>query len=216
MDYTIPTNPCPTSSLESYLFSGVNLYVVKEGDTLQTIAQRQLGNINLWPYIAAVNQTIYSNEDLVVGDNIYLPVNVETGKVSKDNFILTEDTLRDPYGTDIKLDKNGNIVLRESNDVALISGVPNVLQAIDFQLRTVAGSMVTQTAYGLTAQPGLAGTAHAISYVKMNFIDALIRDPRVAQVKNVRVEIDRDAIHCGADIYLVGREGTLPIDVVLD
>ena len=215
MDFTDALNPLPTSTAESYSYVGINIYIVKAHDTLQSIAQSQLGAANLWPFIAAVNKTITSNNDLYAGLEIYVPVSTTSGGTEKDGFILTEDVLRNPYGTDIRVDANGDIVVFESNDVATISGEANVLQAIDLRLKTEVGSMITQTAYGLVSQPGLSGTAQAVSYVRMNLIDALMKDPRIAQVKNVRVIIERDSLKCSAEIYLVGYEKSIPASVIL-
>ena len=129
--------------------------------------------------------------------------------------MLTEDSLRDPYGTDIQLDSDGNIIILESNDVSLISGVANVLQAVDLRLSTQLGSMLRQTAFGLMAQPGVAGTAQALSYIRMSLGDALIKDPRISRVENAQVDITGDTIHAKVDIILVGREQSLPIDVIV-
>lgn len=215
-DYSDPSNPSPTVNSESFSFSGVNLYTVRGGDSLQSIAQEQLGDSNLWVYIASINPDISTSADLVVGNEIFVPVQTQSVNNNKDNYIITEDTSRDPYGSDIRLDSNGNIVLQESNDVSLTSGVENVLQAIDLRLKTQVGSMITQTAYGLAAQPGLAGTAQALSYVRMGLKDALLRDPRISQVKNIKVGIERDQISISTDLVLVGREQSLPVSVLLN
>jgi len=216
MDYSNPDIPVPTSDMKTFVINGVNLYTVKGEDTLQSIALKELGDETLWPYIASINPSIQSNSDLVVGEEIYVPVNqnIQT-TTSKDNFILTEDTLRDPYGADIRLDSNGNIIVQESNDVSLVSGVDNVLQSIDVRLKTEIGSMIKQTAFGLMSQPGMAGTSQAFSYVRMSIQNTLIQDPRIASVKNVGVQIERDALHVSADIYLVGRETSMPVDVLV-
>ena len=49
-------------------------YVVAEGDTLQSIAQRQLGAADRWPEIWALNKDRYPSPDLLkVGDHLKLP-----------------------------------------------------------------------------------------------------------------------------------------------
>ncbi len=215
MDYTDQASPAPRTTLDTFSFDGVNAYVVKGGDTLQRIAQEQLGDSDLWPYIASVNPNVTSNTDLVPGEEIYVPVSTDPGLINKDNFILTEDELRNPYGTDIRIDQEGEIVVLESSDVSTTTGVENVLQAVDLRLKTEVNSMIKQTAYGLLTQPGLAGTAEALSYVRMGLKNALIKDPRIAAVSNIRVSIDGDTIRAGADLRLVGREQSLPIDVIV-
>ena len=199
-------------AFDTYSYSGLILYTVKGGDTLQSIAQVQLSDENLWIYIASVNG-ISDNEDLVVGEEIYIPIVTEG--FAKDSFIITEDTQRNPYGTDIRLDADGNIVIQENSDVALIGGVENVKQSVDMRLKTLAGSMIKQTAFGLTAQPGVAGTEMAIKYLRMNLRAALISDPRIDSIKNIQVHIGGDRIALSMQIGVVGRDQTLPVDVVI-
>lgn len=215
MDYSDLDNPVPITEISTFTFDGVNEYIVAGGDTLQGIAQTELGDSALWPYIASVNPTIASSADLVVGESIYVPVSTDPGLINKDNFIITEDELRNPYGADIALDSDGNIIVLESNDVALVEGENNVLQAVDLRLSTQIDSMIKQTAYGLMSQPGMAGTAEALAYVRMGIQSALIKDPRISQIKNLQVGIDRDTISVTTDIVLVGQDQSLPVSVLL-
>lgn len=214
MDYSDPSNPVPATSFSTFAFDGINNYTVLGGDTLQSIAQSQLGDATLWPFVASVNDDIGSNADLVVGNEIYVPASTNPGFINKDSFIITEDNARDPYGVDVQL-VDGALNVQESGDVALIGNTENVLQAVDIRLNTQVNSMIAQTAFGLMTQPGLAGTAEAVSYVRMGIKDAIIKDPRIASVDNVQVSITGDTIQVSADIILIGREPSLPISVIL-
>lgn len=198
---------------DTFTFTGLNVYTVKGEDTLQSIALVQMGNENLWPFVASVNN-MRDNEDLVVGEDIHIPVAFE-GEVNKDNFIMTEDIARDPYGSDFQIDDEGNIVIAESNDVSLISGLQNVEQAIDLRLSTAIGSMIKQTAYGLIGQPGIAGTDLALKYIRMGLKAALIQDPRIEDIQNINVLVDGDKVQANMDVYVVGYDTTLPVSVVI-
>lgn len=213
MDFTDPLLPVPTASVLSSVFSGVNVYTVKGDDTLQSIALSELGDSALWPFIANANPDIASNADLSSGMEIYIPVEGTNDSSSKDNFILTEDALRDPFGVDIRLDENGNIVVAESNDVALISGLANVIQAVNNRLSTPVGSLIKQTAYGLGATPGVAGTSQALSYLRMNYRASLLQDPRIERVENLQVEMDKDLVYISADLILYGYDQSLSVTV---
>jgi uncharacterized protein YoxC len=201
-------------SLSSYSYDGLILYTVKGNDTLQSIALDQLGDEELWPYIASVND-YRGNDDLNVGTRIYIPVVSEAGAAEKDSFVITEDAARNPYGSDIKIDEDGRIVVLESNDVALISGIENVKQAINLRLATEVGSMIKQTAFGLAAQPGLAGTTMTLKYVRMSLKDALLQDSRIEDISNLSVTSEADRLSVSMDISIVGYDTTLPVDVVL-
>jgi hypothetical protein len=106
-----PAVVTPVVDKRSFIFTGLNTYTVTETDTLQGLAQKYLGDDNMWVFIASVNPDITSNYDLVVGTDIYIPVLYTGDGDTKDSFILTEDTSRNPYGSDILIDADGNMVL---------------------------------------------------------------------------------------------------------
>jgi len=198
--------------LNTFSFDSVNIYTIKGQDTLQTIAQAEMGDENLWPFIASINRGINNNDDLVVGEQLYVPSTLEA--LSKDSFIMTEDALRDPYGADIRIDGSGNIVVQENSDAALISGVANVQQSVDMRLNTPLGSILKQTAFGLSAQPGGAGTESSLKYLRMGLTNALLQDPRIKSVSGIQIEMSGDQVRASMDIYLVGAETSLPASVV--
>ena len=213
-----PENPeaamSPSSRTQSYPTTGMARYTVRGGDTLQRIALNRLGDDSLWMNIAAVNPSIGSNSDIYPGMEILVPTTSEVVSL-KDSLILSEDTARDPYGSDIQLDEHGNMVVYEGGAVATVSGIDNVVQAINTRVATQIGSMIKQTAFGMLSSVGYAGSTYAIAYAKMNFQNALIQDPRVASVDKVNVEFMGDGLQLGADITLVGRDTTLPVFVVI-
>jgi len=195
-----------------YTFSGLNVYIVKGDDTLQRIAQSELGDVDLWSYIASVNPDVNSNDDLIPGEKIFIPIQVEPSEgTNKEQFILTEDVARDPYGSDIRVDDTGNLVIQENSDLSLVSGIENVMQAIDLRLNTAIGSLIKQTAYGITAQAGFAGTNMAIRYLKLAIRSTLIQDPRVESVDNMVVLLDSDTLNISMNIGIVGVEQSLPV-----
>lgn len=200
-----------TSEVEAYSYSGLRLYSVKATDTLQSIALDQLGDSALWYYIAAVNG-IQGNDDISSGDQIYIPLQVNLAGISKDSFILSENPTRNPYGTDILLD-GGEIVVHEGNDVATIDGIENVKQAINNRFTTPTGSLIKQTAYGLSATPGVAGTDISRSYIRMAARSTVLADPRVSSVTNVQATANGSVIRLSMNIQVVGYEESLPVTV---
>jgi hypothetical protein len=209
-------NDARASVLTTYEYTGLIVYTVKGDDTLQSIAQSQLNDSSLWPNIAAVNSDITSNEDIFPGQEIYVPVQTElTEGINKEQFILTEDVARDPYGTDIRLDSDGNIVIQENSDFALVSGIENIKQAIDLRLNTDSGSMIKQTAFGITVQAGMAGTSMSLKYLKMAIQATITQDPRVASLDNLVVRLDRDYIYVSMNIVVVGYDSTLPVTLAI-
>lgn len=195
----------------TYSFNGLNEYTIKGGDTLQRIAQNTLGNSNLWVYIASVNDSIMDNSDLVIGNTLYIPVQTSLSENNKSQYILTENVVRDSYGTDIAIDSEGGIVIQENGDFKLINGIANVQQSVNLRINTLAGNVLTQTAFGITANAGLAGTTMAINYLKMSVKLALTIDPRIDSINNLQIKIYGDVIQMSMTIILVGSDQTLPV-----
>ncbi len=216
---TTPAVPASRNSVPvSFSYSGLKQYTVKGADTLQSIALSQLGDITLWPNITYVNKRILGNSDLVSGSVIFIPVQEAAGgspnNENKPGYIISEDTQRDPYGADLLLDADGNLILTAGN-ATLVAGVENIKQAINMRLNTETGSMITQSAYGIIAQAGFAGTSMAVKYMEMSIRRVIMQDPRVHAVESLTVEFDSDVIHVNVAISLIGRDETLPISLAL-
>lgn len=206
-------NTQPNLELQEYAFNALKLYTVKGNDSLQRIALVEMGSENLWPYIVAVNKDIQDNSDLVVGSQIYIPVQ-GTGS-TKDSYIISEEALRNPYGVDIQLDSNGNLIVGEANDFSTITGISNVLQSVNVRFKTLIGSMIKQTAFGLAIQPGQPGTALALKFTRIAIRSALMQDPRIRKVENVTVGINGDKVSVAMDLYLYEYDESIPAEVVL-
>jgi len=100
-------------------------------------------------------------------------------------------------------------------DVSITSGLDNVVQAVNMRLNTTVGSLLKQTAYGLVSGIGMAGTASALSYVRMNVYNTLMQDPRIQTVSDIRVEFEQDTLKISMNIHPVGSNTTIPVSVVL-
>lgn len=200
----------------TFTYSGLYEYIVKGEDTLQRISKNKLGNENYWPFISAINGSINKNADLVPGNNIFIPRELTVSDADrKERYIFNEDPERDPYGSDIRLDADGNLVIGEAGDVSLISGVKNVIQSIDMRLKTEVGTMIKQSAFGLQANVGAAGSSMAIRYIKMAIRAAVMQDPRISSVENMIVSMKSDSIRISMDIGLVGYDSTIPVPLEL-
>jgi len=204
-----------SAQIVSYNYTGVNLYTVKGADTLQSIALRQLGNVDLWPIVASMNKLL-NNEELQARESIYLPSTVnDRAAVTKDSYVLTEDVARNPYGTDIRLDTEGRMILSETNDVSTVSSIDNIQQAVDIIMKTRLGSMIKQVNVGLMSQPGLPGTEMALAYTRMSVRMALLSDPRVEAISNVRLFLVQDDVKISMNIKPIGYDATIPVEVTI-
>lgn len=204
----------PDVSPEVYSFTGLLPYLVKGTDTLQSIAVSELGDTFLWPNIASINN-IVDNSELIVGSVIYIPTQADVIDPNADIYVISEDVLRDPYGSDLQIDNNGNLIVQENGDLAVITGVDNVIQAIDMRLMTDVGSVITQTAYGLISGVGIAGTTMALSYIRMNLKASLIQDSRIEDIKNIETIMNKSKIQIAMDVNVVGYDQSIPVTALL-
>jgi hypothetical protein len=195
----------------TFIYYGYTVHTLSQGDTLQGLALSYLGDPDLWVFIASVNG-IQGNEDLTGMETIYIPVPVEAGSV-KDLFVLSEDPQRDPYGSDLRIDTLGNLVVGEEGDLALVSGLTNIIQAVNLRMQTSPGSLIRQTAFGLLSSPGDAGTDAALSYVRTAFRLSLIADTRIRDATNIQVVFAGGSVYLSADIEVIGIDRTLPVSV---
>ena len=199
---------------ERFTYNTLREYTVKAGDTLQSIAADQMGDSNLWFYIASVND-IPSNIALEIGSTIYLPVLSDLSSSEPNVFILSEDPTRDPFGTDIRLAPNGDFAVSDGGDLATISGIENLKQAVNNILMTRAGSIIKQSAYGISAVLGMAGQDLAYSYLRMSISNALLQDPRITDVQNLFIDIRGDKLYISMDIIPVGVSNLVSVSVLL-
>lgn len=204
----------PRASTSTFEMVGLTTHTVVGEETLQDIALEEMGDSNLWPYIATVND-ISDNADISPGDILYIPVSESTALEPTDAFIISEDALADPYGADIQILDDGSILNTESNDVALVTGLPNLMQAINTRLRSVQGSLIKQTAIGISGGAGLAGTSLSLSYLRMSIRATLLEDPRIEEVKNLVINLNGDTVNASMDIRPVSYNLTLPVSVTL-
>lgn len=206
-DYSGQSNDrVPTT--QSLTYNGYKTYTVGGDDTLQRIALNEMGNESLWPFIALAN-SIVSNEELEPNSTILIPIST-VGQISNDQYIVSSNVSYDPLGTDLALDSNGNILLG-GNDLVTISGIPNLLQAINTRLQTEQGQMIKETTFGILTQVGNPGVGLSNSYAQMAIKASLIQDPRISQVENVNVLIQGDELFITADLTVPAFPTVIPL-----
>lgn len=157
-----------------------NKYVVKQGDTLQKIANYELGDISQWvtlrdmndleyPYIVATPQLKSANYNhlLTVGDILYLPTFQKDTNVSNiNNLTLSTYDREEMYdttmGRDLKVSLDVNGLFDESDcildfdshkgypDYQTVAGLDNLKQSLILRIFTRQGALVLHPEYGST------------------------------------------------------------------
>lgn len=108
-------------------------------------------------------------------------------------------------GIDLALDTTGSdLALSTGGGLQRIKGVANMKQAVTMATKTRPGDLPAQMGYGLAAQPGSKANVHALLAYKMAIRQTLLRDPRIDEVAQVQVSLERDIQRFSARVFTTG------------
>lgn len=167
------------------------LYTVRAGESIRTIAQRQLNNEGALGLILTLNnmldQYTYANgRPVLPGDEILIPV-LEGGNANE--FKFKQD---DYFYTDLRL-KDGDLEIK-NNDFILITQEDNLIQAIKNRVLTEKGSARTMLDYGLPVLIGGNVNNRTSAFLSMHIKEQLTRDPRIMSVTQIEIIVQGDQI----------------------
>lgn len=183
------------------------------GDTLQSVAHREMGDANRWPELVWINSLrppYISDDERRVVDGVILSGGFV--KIPAPRGVWTDDAGRGQvYERDAALDKK--LLAAENGDLVVASGADNLRQQLTHRVVTPRGQLVRHPEYGCRAWRLMGGingpTAGmlAAQYVKAT----LAADYRVASVEDTTAEVIGDTIRVSAKARAI--EGGV-IDVV--
>lgn len=184
----------------------VRYYRPQTGESLQDIAQRFLSDSSRWVEVARLNGM--SNpwtlpDGMPIGPTWMLKVPI----LAADDGQLVGASATDAMGTDLRvkwdLDGEWDLVWKGTDDVELVSGDDNLLQALRLRLTTTQGHSVFSR-YGipdLVGRPNVAGTTALLS---AHVREQLLADPRVAEVLSLEVVDVGDAQDVTSTVKVIG------------
>jgi nucleoid-associated protein YgaU/phage baseplate assembly protein W len=187
--------------LRQYIPEAVLTTILRNGDTLVSLAARELGNFELWPQIAALNGLIppyilpLGSAPMagfaVPGQQIFLP--------------STTSTITQPIGTQVPTYENnylgvdfylGPLSQVDMNvwtgDFNLISGYNNLSTALTRRILTTLGMLIFHPQYGSRIPPevGAVLTSTVAGYLNAYAQSAILTDPRVNQVSAISTTVN--------------------------
>lgn len=182
------------------------------GDTLQSIAARELGDATRWVELIAINFLVppYLADQTAVGVLAY------GGQILVPAPSPIISTATDPdrvFEKDILLGRDGS--LSDLNgDFAVVSGRDNLRQAIKNRVETERGELIYHQDYGslvrrlIGAVNGPTAALLAAQYVS----SAVLGDPRVAKVTKSVAQVNGDVISVSLEFQpVVGRQIELEV-----
>jgi hypothetical protein len=177
---------------------------ITSGMSLTRIASEQYGDPSKCVLLATYNGI--TDNELTPGMEIKVPITTRSVK-DLDNRIFSWDKISS-FGTDIKIDGNGQLIFSESGDFSVIANENNLVQAINLRLNENLGNRLRLTTYGLKASVGFPGTDNApVSYIITNIVDTLKQDPRINEVEEIKLKGEGDQLFISFNAKTI--EGTL-------
>ena len=183
------------------------------GDTLQSVAHREMGDANRWPELVWINSLrppYITDDERRVADGVILSGGFL--KIPAPQGVWTDDASRGQvYERDAALDDK--LLAAENGDLVVVAGADNLRQQLTHRVVTPRGQLVRHPEYGCRAWRLMGGingpTAGmlAAQYVKAT----LAADYRVASVEDTTAEVIGDTIRVSAKARAI--EGGV-IDVV--
>jgi phage baseplate assembly protein W len=177
--------------------TGYRYVQTQYGDTLQTFAARVMGDASNWSVLIGLNGLMppYLTDD---------PDSAGAGVVLNGSFLMipaatpsTSLSADDVFKTDVLLDDDGFFAITENGDLATVSGVANLKQALENALDTDQGELLYHPEYGylgrrlLGQKNGPTAGMLAARYAKQT----VSADSRIAKVDDSTAKVVGDAIN---------------------
>jgi len=185
----------PNVTMQKPLY-GFRVVKTHNGDTLHTIALRELGDAKLWQKLIDYNGLVppYITDNpanagpgvILTGGSIKVPAPapVTTSTTNPDDLFLT----------DIQLTA-GRIIANSGGDVATVTGYANLNQALSNRLNTPRGRLMMHPKYGSLHQR-MKGVANGPTQgvLTANYARGAVKaDPRVSSIVSASAQITGDA-----------------------
>lgn len=217
-------------------------YTVKQGDTIQLIAQNELGDLTRWPDLAQYNNLSYpyvlgqsestNPRVLSAGDEMTIPLDSDLSAINVDgvNANDAKQIAGFALGVDLSLmTESDNFKQRGTTDelvslssngkgLTTVSGYENLRQALLLRLNTQKGSLPLHPEYGieLSSIIGQKNSVATVNRLKVMVEQALRYDGRVGQVSVSAVKVSGEEVTLNATVTPIGFEEQLSLLVSMD
>lgn len=191
------------SALREYVAPSVRLGTLRQGDTLMTLANRELGDYTLWRQIAQLNGLlppyVAATPGLNVaspGQQLFLPTPNTTstsavgtsgstagGQQSNIGAVIAS-YINNYLGVDKYLGPLNVPMLAWTGDYQIISGYDNLQVSLGRRLQTTLSTLIYHYLYGSRIPPevGQIESQNELSVIEQYAISCILSDPRVNKV----------------------------------
>jgi hypothetical protein len=197
-------------------------------DNIQSIAARELGDPDRYrdivilnnlrpPYIAATA----SPGVLQPGDNILIPQqnpNTSTGVTQGRVYNITKfmQESEKNLGTDIRIDKNGDLAVSNAKDLDLLAGIENMVQAIGIRLYIEKGGLKRHLTIGTDLQVGVKLRKGALQEIREQIVSSFSSDPRIDSIPFIQLTQEASTTKINMLLKLRDLEQPVPVPISLN
>ena len=173
------------------------------GEDLRAVARRFYGTGAGWGRIARVNGWLSfhrtgAGRPARIGDIVKVPLDVDL------DYVVPPD----PLLVDLWRSPDNDFEFTEDGGLRTVRGEANLRQALAGRMLTVKGDAEGFPQYGLPRVAQGQLSRHSAAYVGAHLREQLLRDPRVADVRNLDVRQEADTLICKADVIAADVDGT--------
>lgn len=196
------------------------------GITLERLAQQELGDSTRWGELVELNdlKAPYVSEDanesrdgvLKPGDNILIPIPLQNGfsqiPAGKENKLTKGmSELEKSLGTDLKIDKNFDLIISSSGDLELIAGADNMAQGTILKLSYEPGEVILYPQLGAGVIPGRKFPP--VEEIKDRVTSTLLQDNRIQRVADLSLMRDNSGLSISFNLHIKQIDIPIPVKI---
>jgi hypothetical protein len=224
--------PVPDSIFQSS-YAGFIEYQVSDGDTLQSLAAKHLGDPGKAAEIAIINKleapyvttgarmpsTVRPGDVILIPtQHFQLPAPVSTSlqqdvgqsqaeRLLGSDFALVRTT-KERFGWAVD-------VAHGSVDALKVQGIPNYCQGLSSRVRTEQGQDMLHPSVGMPRLVGVSQNGDNISEAMFRLRQQVLADPRTDKLLNFEFRVVGDAVYMDCSVQPVGYASSTVIPVTL-
>jgi len=196
-------------------------------DNIQSLAARELGDPDRFREIVLLNNLKPPYIDVLggagilkPGDKVLLPKQSQqesTGVKKNKEFNITKllNETEKNLGVDIRLNKNNDIAVANTNDLDLIAGVENLSQAVLVRLNLEPGSLKRHLGIGTGLAIGSKATSDRLTEIRNNIVSSFGSDLRISNIPFIEVRQEGNATIINLILKIKNLDQPIPLPITV-
>lgn len=219
-------NSFPNSGIKTP--SSVSTSTIKGGDNIQTLAMRELGNIDMFkdiiilnnlkpPYISSTGgPNVLKPGDKILIPRMTAPGNSSVAKNVEYNITNGMQQAEKDLGVDIRLTDDGDLAISSTKDLDMVAGVTNFIQVIGIKLLLERMSLKRSPQIGTSLPLGSKLRANGLSDLRREILESLGSDSRVEAIPYMTLSQQGGTIYINMLIKMKEIEQPIPLPLTLN